>query len=98
VVLPGSKLGQLLAYLQGLAVQGLGVRGAPGSQRQVRQLAVRELADVAKELEEELTVRYGAAGASWAQLGSALDVRRATASERHARITRSRASERAGTP
>lgn len=47
---------------------------------------VRKLATAAAVIEEALILRYRASGASWADLGAALDTGRAAARERHNRI------------
>lgn len=50
---------------------------------------VRKLAAAAETIEEELILKYRAAGASWAELAAALDIgSRQVAKERHGRIER----------
>lgn len=52
---------------------------------------IRKLAAAAEVLEEDLVLRYRAAGASWAELGAALDAPRETARSRHAAIVKANA-------
>lgn len=47
---------------------------------------IRKLAAAAETLEEDLILKYRAAGASWADLGAALDAARQTARDRYHRI------------